>query len=143
MAVPAENNPVINPQYFQPSKFAVSAISKGATTTITMTPSTIRGITTYPNYVVGQLVRVVMSAKHGMRQMDNRQGYVLSLPSSTSVEVDIDSRFFDNFVANPSGETTPAQIVSVGDINSGVVNSSGRTSLGTYVLGSFINISPN
>ena len=48
-----ENNPVIEPEYFQPSVFPITAITQGTSTTVTT--GTAFGVTN--NYVIGQLVR--------------------------------------------------------------------------------------
>lgn len=133
--VPAYSNPAIEPQYYQPSRFEISGITLGATTTITTTAAT--------NYVIGQLVRISIPFPYRCFQLNGQQGYVLSLPTSTSVEVAINSTDYDSFDANPSSSTTPPQITAIGDVNSGQVNSSGRANNVTYINGSFINISPN
>lgn len=132
--IPPYNNPPIDPQFYQPSRFVISNISLGCTTTITTTEDT--------NYVIGQLIRLIIPSSYGCRQLNESQGYVISLPLSNQVEVNIDSsKNVDNFIS--SSETTQAQVLAIGDINSGVINSSGRVSNSTYILGSFINISPN
>lgn len=136
-----ENNPVINPQYFQPSRFSLQSISQGVTTTVTMYPTTIRGFTVLPNYVIGQKVRFIMTPQSRMGQINNQEAYVIDVPSDVSVVVDIDSRFFDSFVSGQGN--TPAQIIAIGDVNSGQINSSGLINNITYINGSFINISPN
>lgn len=140
--VPAESNPPITPQYYQPSRFVITDVALGQTTTITMTPATVGGTTVNPNYVIGQLVRTIIPPTFGCRQLNNRQAYVLSLPSADEVELELDSSFFDPFISSPSFDRTPPQIMAIGDINQGAINS-GRTNNTTYVYGSFINISPN
>lgn len=200
-----ESNPPINPQYYQPQRFDISAITRGQTTTVTTTEDM--------DYVVGQLVRLLIPSYFGSRELNERQGYVLSIPSATQVVVAIDSSknvsaFISPYAtitgataANPcvltasngfsvgqpiqvqdvQGMTqlndvvytilartsttitlnvnssafsaytsggvatlvaTLPQIVAVGDINSGQINSDGRINNLTYINGSFINISP-
>lgn len=141
MAVPAYNNPPINPEYFQPSKFTISNITYGKTTLITMVASTTGGFTVNPNYVVGQLVRLLVPVPYGASSLNGLEGYVTSIPTSLTVIVNIDSRGTNPFVSSP-GTNTPPQIIAVGDVNSGQINTSGRTNQLTYVPGSFINISP-
>lgn len=136
-----QSNPNIKPQYYEPSRFVISAISRGATTTITMTPSSIGGATVNPNYVVGQLVRLNIPNSYGIQQINEQTGYVLSLPSANQVEISINSVFYDSFIPSPSNTLQVPQIVAVGDINQGTINASGRTSQGTYVPGAFIDIS--
>jgi hypothetical protein len=139
--VPAETNPAITPWYYQPTTFPISAVTRGATTTVTLTAVTTGGTTVNPNFVIGQEVRFLIPNGYGIRQLNNQKGYVLSLPSSTSVEVDIDSTSYNAFIVSPSGANSSAQLVPVGDINSGQVNTSGRTNQLTYIPGSFIDIS--
>jgi hypothetical protein len=132
--IAAENNPPINPQYYQPSVFNIAAISNGVTTLVTTTVN--------HNYVVGQKVRFVISQLYGERQLNQQTGDVISVPAPNQVMVGIDSSFYDLFVANPTSGTTQPQIVAVGDVNTGTINSNGRSSTGTYVPGAFIDISP-
>jgi len=56
------------------------------------------------------------------------------------VILDINSIGIDPFIN--AGLPTKPQIVPVGDNNSGVINSNGRNHNGTFIPGSFINISP-
>lgn len=130
--IPAYSNVPINAEFYQPSRFVISDITRGRTTLVTTTEDM--------NYVVGQLVRFIIPPSFGIRQLNEQQGYVLSLPALDEVEVDIDSRFMDAFIN--SSATTKAQILAIGDISSGVINSNGRTQNITYPLGAFINISP-
>ena len=126
------NNLPIEPQFYQPSRFVISAISLGQTTTITTTED--------HNYVVGQEVRLLIPSSFGSYQLNESKGFVISIPASDQFELDINSSMnVDAFSA--SSETTQAQCVAIGDINSGQINT-GRTNNLTYVPGSFINISP-
>ena len=129
-----ENNPPINPQYYQPSEFNIASIVNGQTTLVT--------ITVNHNYVVGQLVRLIISQLFGERQLNEQTAYVISIPNPNQVELGIDSSSFDLFVANPSLSTSQPQIVAVGDLNTGYINPNGRMVNGTFIPGSFINISP-
>lgn len=129
---PPYNNPPIEPENYQPSKFDISTISLGQTTTVTATEDM--------NYVIGQLVRLLIPSSFGCTQLNGQQGYVISIPASNQVVLSIDSsRNVDAFTS--SSAATQPQILAIGDINTGVQNSSGRSSAGTYILGSFINIS--
>lgn len=129
-----QNNPPITPQYYQPGVFNISAISNGKTTLVTTTIA--------HNYVVGQEVRFLISQLYGERQLNERTGLVTSVPSTTQVVVTIDSSKYDIFVANTLSGSTQPQILAVGDVNTGRINSTGRTNNGTFILGSFIDISP-
>jgi len=137
-----ESNPRITPWYYQPSVFEIAGITRGLTTIVTITPSSINGVTVQPNYVIGQLVKILIPFYYGMRQINTQKGYVLSVPSSTSVIIDIDSRAYNAFIPNPVYGPTLPQVVAIGDINQGQINGSGRVNQITYVPGSFINISP-
>lgn len=203
------SNVPIEPQFYQPSRFQISDIVIGNTTLVTTTED--------HNYVVGQLVRLIVPKPYGTYQLNEMQGYVISIPTSTSVEIDIVSKFFNTFVQSPfqytitnasnaskcvltvtssyigsgslkisdvSGMTelngniytvyaanttsitlnvdssffTPytgggiatiyptdsrvSQIMAIGDINSGQINSNGLNMEVTYIPGSYINISP-
>ena len=130
--VPPYSNPPIEPQNFQPSRFVISNISLGNTTTVTTTKDM--------NYVVGQLVRLIIPSTYGCRQLNESQGYVLSLPASNQVVIDIDSsKNVNAYIA--SSETTQAQILAIGDINSGAINNAGPNSLSIIIPGNFENIS--
>lgn len=206
--IPPYSNPPIQPEFYLPSRFDISAISRGRTTTITTSED--------HNYEVGQLIRLIIPQIFGSYQLNDRRGYVTSVPSSTQVVIDIDSSFVDAFIATPytanitnitntfpaiitannsfklgnvlqiydvEGMTqindqvgniisnnsttitlnidatefssytgggisklfnipqTPAQILAIGDVNSGQTNL-GRTNNLTYIPASFINISP-
>lgn len=130
--VPAYSNPPINPQYYQPKRFVISSITRGKTTTVTATSSM--------DYVIGQLVALIIPADCGIRQLNEQTGYVISIPASNEVVLDINSSFMDPFIA--AGTYVKPQILPVGDINSGVQNAQGRVNNGTSIPGSFINISP-
>lgn len=130
--VPPYSNVNINAQFYQPSVFIISAIALGVTTTITTTEDT--------NYVVGQEVRLIIPPSFGCRQLNEKTGLVLSIPSTNQVEVNIDSsRNVDPYIV--SSATTQAQILAIGDVNTGVISSSGRTNVSTNIPGSFIDIS--
>lgn len=131
---PPFTNPTIDPTNFQPSRFEISAISLGATTTVTTS--------TAHNYVVGQLVRFLIPYTYGTYQLNNQTGYVLSLPSTTQIEVDVNTSLnYNAFDANPSFGPTPPEVLAVGDINSGIISSTGSTISTTNIPGAFRNIS--
>lgn len=127
-----ESNPPINPQFFIPSVFVISAISLGETTIVTATDDM--------NYVIGQIVRLIIPSFCGAQELNEKEGIVIAIPASDQVELNIFSEGFTPFSAVAGN--IPPQIVPVGDINSGVVNAQGRTNNGTFIPGSFINISP-
>lgn len=132
--IPPYSNVPIQAQYYKPSQFFISGVTLGTTTTITTTKNV--------NYVIGQLVRLVIPTTFGCRQLNESQGYVLSIPAPNQIVIGIDSsQNVDPF--HSSSATTQPQVLPVGDINTGATNSQGRSNTGTFIPGSFINISPS
>lgn len=131
--VPPENNPPINPQYFQPSLFYISAISTGLSTTVTTTVN--------HNYVIGQLVRLLIPQMYGAQQLNGQEAYVTGIPAADQVVLQLNSTKTNAFISNPSYGPTPPQIAAVGDVNSGSINEVPSMSA-TFIPGSFENISP-
>jgi len=131
--IPPYQNLPIKATYYKPSQYFIEDVTLGVTTIVTTTEDV--------NYVVGQLVRLIIPPQFGCRQLNESQGYVLSLPALNEVEISIDSsRNVDNFVS--SNAATQPQILAIGDIANGQINSSGSVRQTTYIPGSFINISP-
>lgn len=126
------NNLPINAQYYQPSQFFISTITLGTTTTITTTVD--------HNYVIGQQIRLIIPPTFGCRQLNEQTGFVLSIPSATQVVVSINSVGGNVFTS--SSAITQPQILAVGAINSGALNQVPAFT-GTYIPGSFIDVSPN
>lgn len=91
------------------------------------------------NYVIGQLVRLIIPAPYGTTQLDNAQGYVISLPADNQVELGIDSSQMSAFISS-SAQQQP-QILPIGDVNTGVINNNGRVAVGIAIPGAFINVS--
>ncbi len=135
---PAYQNVPIHDEFYAPKVFVISDISIGQTTIVTTTVD--------HDFVIGQWVRLIIPNKYGSRLLNEQQGLVISIPSSNSVELNIDSIGTDAFIASPvfiqfESKTLP-QIIPIGDNNFGAINSSGRINTGTFIPGSFINISP-
>ncbi len=130
--VPAYTNVPINANFYEPSQFFISNITLGFTTIVTTTVDM--------NYVIGQQVRLIIPRQSGCTELNGKIGYVLSLPASNEVEVSINS-YGGNAFTSSMAKTQP-QIVAIGDITSGAINSNGNMSISTLILGSFINISP-
>ncbi len=126
------SNPPIEPQFYEPSRFFISSITLGNPTTITTTANT--------NFVIGQQVRLVIPPLFGTRQLNQQIAYVIGIPAPNQVTLDISSQGYDAFILVPS--VSQAQILPIGDINSGALNASGSQNLTTYIPGSFRNISP-
>jgi hypothetical protein len=129
-----QNNPPINPQFYQPSIFDIASITNGETTLVTTTVA--------QNYVIGQLVRLLIPQIYGARQFNEQTAFVIGIPSPTQITLQLDSSSYDVLVPNPTSGTTQPQVVAVGDVNSGQINSQGRKVNGTFIPGSFIDISP-
>lgn len=133
--IPAYQNLPIEPEFYQPSRFVISNISLGIKTLVTTSVN--------HNYVIGQECRLLIPSSFGCYQLNEVTGYVLSIPMSNQVELSINSlRNVDPFIASSDTYPSVAQIVAVGDLNSGQINSNGRIQNITYIPGSFINISP-
>jgi len=128
-----ENNPTIEPDFYNPSRFNITAISMGQTTTVTTSVA--------HNYVVGQLIRLNIPPICRAEALNGQSALVISLPSTTQVTLNIPSINVSAFVSAPATGSKP-QIVAIGDQNSGRINASGRTNIATSILGSFINVSP-
>ena len=141
--IPPYSNPPIEPQYFQPSQFVITGLSFGQTTIVTMANGK-NGV--QPNYVIGQLVRLLIPSKYGSVQINEQTGYVISIPTTNSVVVGINSIGTSPFISSPTflpfQSKTPPQIVAVGNILNGIISSTGRSVPTTNVPGAFINISP-
>lgn len=129
-----ERNPPIHPEYFLPRVFVISAIALGTSTTVTTSLN--------HDYVVGQNIRFLIPDTYGTRQLNERTGLVTSIPAANQVVVDINSNGMDAFIPSPTFGPTPPQIVAIGDVNTGAINTTGRINTGTFIEGSFINISP-
>ena len=125
-------NVPIHADYYQPNRFVIEDIGLGQTTTITTTEDM--------NYVIGQQVRLLIPGSFGSYELNGQIGFVISIPASNQVVLDIYSLNVSTYIA--SSATTKAQIIAIGDVNSGPTNSSGRVSNITFIAGSFLNISP-
>lgn len=135
--IPPYANVPIMAQFFEPSRFVISAISLGQTTTITTTVN--------HNYVLGQEVRLLIPNAYGSYQLNETQSYVINIPAANQVILQLNSTLANLFIATPipAFNTAHPQILAIGDTNSGSLNASGRFSTGTFVPGAFINISPD
>lgn len=138
--IPPYQNEPINVNYYQPSQFFIQDISLGQTTTITTT--------TGMNYSIGQVIRLIVPAYFGSYQLNEQTGIVIEIPADNQVVTTIISaENVDPFIlfVPPSPLLMPyiaAQILAVGDVNNGAINSQGRVNNGISPLGAFINISP-
>jgi hypothetical protein len=128
--IPLYANVPIQSNYYKPSKFFISNITLGQTTVVTTSKA--------HNYVIGQEVRVLIPNTFGTRQLNEQSGYVISIPSSTQVEVNINSSQYNSFTSSTA--TTQPQIMAIGEVNYGDISLNGL--LPIDVPGSFQNISP-
>lgn len=114
---------VLYPALYAPGVSFISAITLGATTTV---------VTTSPhNLVVGSEVAFRVSPPWGTVQLNSLPnpllpgspvyGFVVAVTNSTTVVVNLNSSAFTAFNSNPvyAPGLTPAQMVAVGDVNTG------------------------
>jgi hypothetical protein len=131
--IPPQTNPPIMPEYFQPSNFDISAVLLGTSTLITTSSN--------HNYVIAQLVRLIIPNGYGCRQLNEKLGYVVSIPSPNQVLLSIDTSMnCDQFIA--ANLATLPQINALGDVNNGLISNTGPVVPINYIPGSFQNISP-
>ena len=130
--IPLYQNVPIAPQNYTPKVYFISNITRGKTTTVTTTSDN--------NYVIGQVVRLIIPFFSGIRQLNGKQGIVISLPASNQVEIEIVSSEYDAFTI--STEPTQPQIKAIGDVNTGQQNANGPAQIITHIPGSFLDISP-
>jgi hypothetical protein len=134
---PIYQNLPIEPQFYQPSVFIISAIVLGLTTLVTTT--------TNMNYVIGQQVRLNIPSNYGCVQLNQQLSYVLALPLPNQVQLSLNSSInvspFAMTPPPPGVGTSQPQIVAIGDINQGYVSITGSNIPLVTIPGSFINIS--
>jgi len=132
--IPAYQNVPVQAGYYQPSQFVISAVQLGETTIVTTTADM--------NYVIGQEIRLLIPPSFGCIQLNGQTGFVLSIPDTDQVEISIDSSIgVDPYIAS-SSTVQSAQIVAIGDINSGYTSTTGTNIPLVTTPGAFINISP-
>ena len=110
---PYRNTP-IHIETYVPKSFAISNITLGRTTKV---------ITSVPTqYVVGQLVRLLIPAFFGTRELTNQLAYVINV-TSNEITLNIDSSAMTPYKTNPTYSKTPPQVIAVGDANYNTTNS--------------------
>lgn len=132
--VPAYSNVPIQPQNYQPRQFFIENVALGIRTLVTTTADT--------DFVVGQLIRLIIPPQFGCTQLNEVLGYVLAMPTPSQLYLDIDSSQNVDPFQSSSASTQP-QVLPVGDINTGATNNNGRMNNGTFIPGSFKNVSPS
>jgi hypothetical protein len=130
--IPLYSNPPIQADFFEPSRFVISAVTLGATTIVTTTANM--------NYVIGQQVRLFIPKGYGCTQLNGKTGLVISIPATNQVEITIDSSINVNLFIAANLNNSPA-ITAIGDVNSGIISSTGANIPSTNIPGAFINIS--
>lgn len=126
-------NVAIEPQFYKPRRYIITAISLGTTTIVTTS--------VIHDYVIGQQVRLLIPVGYGCIQLNEQFGYVISIPSTTQVEIAINSYLnVDPFITASLAQVP--QILAIGDVNTGAINATGRSNTGTFIPGSFLDISP-
>lgn len=129
-----ENNPPIEPQFYAPSRFVIIGLNLSIFTTVSTQTS--------HNYVIGQQVRLHVPVFYGTFEINGQEGIVVSIPASNQVMLNINSVGYTPFIPSPAYGPTLPQIIPIGDINSGAINSQGRQNNILTVPGAFINVSP-
>jgi len=127
------NNFPIHTDYYLPQVFFIENIALGQTTTVTTRQN--------HDYVIRQQCRLIIPPKNGCVQLNEVQGIVIEIPAPDQVVLDIDSSNNVDQFETSIAKTQP-QILAIGDVNTGAINSQGRVNNGTFIPGSFINVSP-
>jgi len=130
--VPPYSNPPPHPEWFEPRYFYVNSITLGKTTLVQTDGE--------QDFVIGQLVRLLIPQPSGCRQLNNQVAYVISIPFPNQVVLDLDSSGGDPFISQAT--FLQPTINPVGDVNTGQINTSGRINNIVYIDGAFKNISP-
>ena len=115
---------VLYPFLYLPEDNVISAITTGSTTTI--------ATTMYHNFFTGQQVAFRIPTAWGTTQLNSLPnnvipgqpiyGYVVSITDNWTFVVNINSTSYTAFASNPSTvptNITPAQVLAVGDVNTG------------------------
>lgn len=131
--IPAYQNLPIMPQFYQPRRYVISDITLGETTTVTTT--------TDHDYVIGQQIRLIIPNSFGCFALNEKTGYIIDIPSLDQFTLNISSYNISSFISNPALNNQP-QSIAIGDLNTGIISSTGRIIPTTNIPGSFINISP-
>ena len=95
---------------FQPAMRLITAIQRGAITTVTTSPN--------HQYVSGTIVRFHIYPANGMPQLNQMTG-AITVTGVNTFTVPIDSTNFDPFVvpAMPTANNTEACVVPIGEVN--------------------------
>ena len=97
------------------------------------------------SFVIANQVQFLIPPEWGMYQINRLKGFVISIPQSDQIEVDIDTRAFDAFVTPTPSQFVVidnAQVASVGDANFGKLSPGGVVDLPNTIPGAYINQRP-
>lgn len=128
------NNPPIQPQFYKPRRFVISAIALGPTTIVTTTLD--------HDFSIGQEVRLLIPNNFGSIQLNGVSSYVVSIPQDNQVVLTLDSNSGVNPFISATVTIEYPQIIPIGDINSGKLNFNVNLERAPGITGSFKNISP-
>jgi len=129
---PVYQNLPIQPKNFLPRQFFIEDITLGQTTTVTATKNL--------NYVIGQLVRLLIPPYSGCSQLNELTAYVIGKPAHNQVVINLDSSRNVNEFISTNNPNQP-QIVAIGDINTGFISHTGDNIKFQSIPGAFINVS--
>jgi len=127
------------------SRFVDTFIPTPYTATITNISQALQATVTANNsFRLGNSIQ--FTSVGGMTQINTLVGQITAVNSS-GFTVNINSSGFSAYSSGGVATLfnvpqTPAQIFSIGDINSGIISNTGNVNLTTNIPGSFINISP-
>lgn len=101
-------------------------------------------ITSANSFLPGDVVTI--TGVNGMVELNGHNYQVLSA-NATSFTIQVDSTGFTTYTSSGTatvfgGILSTSQIMAIGDINSGIISSTGRVISSTNIPGSFINVSP-
>lgn len=128
---------LFNSGTYSPSIVDISAITQSFPALVTTEDN--------QTFVIGQEVQFFIPPQWGMRQLDQRSGYVSQIVSSTQFRVQIDTTLFDAFVVPTPPEfvvINPAQVAGIGDSNTGNLAPGGRLPVPNTIPGAFQNQPP-
>ncbi len=132
--IPLYQNVPIREDFYKPKRYDIEDITLGQTTIVETTVD--------HDYVIGQQIRLIIPQSCGCFQLNEVTGYVIEIPSQIEVRVDINSSVNVDPYVPSTNPIVIAQILAIGDINTGKINATGRLNTGTFIPGSFQDISP-
>lgn len=129
---PPYNNLPIDIFNYQPRNFVISNVTLGLQTIV---KTQVAG-----DFVIGQLVRLLIPKPFGCYQLNNLTAYIENIIDAFTYVLNLDSSLNVNQFISATAKNKP-QIIPIGDTNSGFINANGPMFTTTYIPGSFLNIS--